>query len=184
MAGESSPRSNRRPGSSRTPDRLRNPAPGDRCRRLPGQQGLLCTHIDRRFNYRGNDDYAGLLRHADVSERGRRAAAEVPRWVEASIPSTRPNSTERLSAPLYRSDGSAVRHCEPDGSEYPLSLLPGGGRIVASCGPKDRTMCATSPKDGCTNPAGASEQPQSATRPFVSQAIGATLQVTPTPGTT
>ena len=91
------------------------------------------AHVDTRFVYRGDDDYSGLMRHVDVSERIAELIPDIPGLVaegfhtlsqpEAPDIPPGPQCTRPLSCPF-------IDHCSPAETEYPLSLLPGGGGIV------------------------------------------------------
>ena len=96
-------------------------------------QRTLLAHIDTRFVYRGDGDYSGLLRHEDVTDRIADLVPAVPGWIDegleilslASEPdvATGPHCTRPFSCPF-------IAHCSPPATEYPVSLLPGGGRII------------------------------------------------------
>lgn len=93
----------------------------------------ILAHIDTRFIYRGDHDFAGLLRHVDVTERIADLIPELPGLIAdgldtLSLPlepdiATGPHCTRPFSCPF-------IDHCSPATTEYPLGLLPGGGRIV------------------------------------------------------
>ena len=145
----------------------------------------LLAHIDRRFHYRGDDDYAGLLRHVDVSERVEALQREVPQWVVAGLDTldmpkepaidVGPHCTDPMACPFRH-------HCQPDGTEYPVNLLPGGGHIVAQLQAEGIADVRDIPEGRLHKVL--QERVRIATisgRPYVGQAIGATLRTLPYP---
>ena len=90
------------------------------------------AHVDTRFSYRGDGDYRGLLREADLTAEVRALLAEVPHWIargrdalagaEPAI-GVGPHCSDPFPCPF-------LPYCSPQPPEYPLTLLPGGGRVV------------------------------------------------------
>jgi len=91
------------------------------------------AHIDTRFLYRGDGDYSGLLRRVDVSERIAELIPEVPGLVTACLETlSRPEEPDIATGPHCTRPFSCPfkGHCGPSTTEYPTSLLPGGGHII------------------------------------------------------
>jgi predicted RecB family nuclease len=93
----------------------------------------VLAHVDTGFTYRGDGVYADLLRPVDVTERIAELCLQVPDWIaegldtlsqadEPEIP-IGPHCTQPFSCPF-------LQHCSPPKPEFPVTLLPGGGRIV------------------------------------------------------
>jgi hypothetical protein len=145
----------------------------------------ILAHIDSRFRYRGDGDYAGLLRRVDVGEHVAALLPEVGGWVDAGLDTLAlsdepdidvgPHCTRPFACPF-------LAHCSPPPVDYPLSILPGGGRIVAE-------LQAEGIEDIRDIPAGRLQRPlqrrvQRATltgEPFVGPELAATLQALPYP---
>ena len=91
------------------------------------------AHVDTRFVYAGDGNFTGLLRHVDVSERILELLPQVPNWIDEGLAvlslreepdiETGPHCTRPFPCPFQA-------HCKPPASGYPVSLLPGGGRII------------------------------------------------------
>lgn len=85
------------------------------------------AHIDNSFVYPGNNDYRGLLKHVDVTNKISPLLEQVPRWVKecqhmlaGSVPETSTGSQCRdpYACPF-------LHHCAPlSETEYPVTLLP------------------------------------------------------------
>jgi len=93
----------------------------------------VLAHIDTRFLYRGNDDYAGLLRHVDVTERLVDLLPEVPEWVAGGLDTLSSHDEPDIRVGPHCNNPFAcpfLDHCSPTKTEYPVTLLPGGGRII------------------------------------------------------
>ena len=145
----------------------------------------ILAHIDTGFRYRGDSDYAGLLRRVDVGEPVAALLPEVGGWVEAGLETLAmrdepdigvgPHCTRPFACPF-------LAHCSPPPAEYPLSILPGGGRIVAQ-------LQAEGIGDVRDIPAGRLQRPlhrrvHRATltgEPFIGPELAATLQALPYP---
>jgi hypothetical protein len=97
----------------------------------PVEQTRL-AHVDTRFSYAGDGDYAGLLKTVDVTENIEVLLPEVPGWIAQSFAALAgeqptidigPQCTDPFACPF-------VDHCSPPLPEYPVTGLPNGGRIV------------------------------------------------------
>ena len=96
-------------------------------------QRTLLAHIDTRFEYLGNGDYSGLLKHVDVTDRIADLVPAVPGWIDEGLETlslakepdvaTGPHCTRPFACPF-------IAHCSPPATQYPVGLLPGGGRII------------------------------------------------------
>lgn len=85
------------------------------------------AHIDNSFVYPGNNDYRGLLKHVDVTNKISPLLEQVPLWVEecqrmlaGSVPETSAGSQcgDPFACPF-------LHHCAPlPETEYPVTLLP------------------------------------------------------------
>lgn len=94
----------------------------------------LLAHIDTRFNYRGDRDYSGLLRQVDVTDRVVDVLPQVPGWVAESLATlSLAKEPDIVVGPHCRTPFSCpfIGHCSPPKAEYPVTLLPGGGRVVS-----------------------------------------------------
>lgn len=145
----------------------------------------LLAHIDRRFHYRGDNDYAGLLRHVDVSEPVTALLRDVPQWVDAGLDTLDRPTEPAIDVGPHCTDPMACpfrRHCKPIGTAYPVSLLPGGGHIVSQLRAEGIADVRDIP-DGRLHKV-LQERVRIATisgKPYVGQAIGATLRTLPYP---
>ncbi len=93
----------------------------------------ILAHIDTRFTYRGDNDFDGLLRQVDVTERIVDLIPELPYLVAEGLDTlslqvepdiaTGPHCTRPFACPF-------IDHCSAATTAYPLSLLPGGGHII------------------------------------------------------
>jgi len=85
------------------------------------------AHIDNSFVYPGNNDYRGLLKHVDVTNKISPLLEQVPRWVEecqrmlaGPVPeiSVGPQCSDPFACPF-------LHYCAPlPETEYPVTLLP------------------------------------------------------------
>lgn len=90
------------------------------------------AHIDTSFIYPGENRYDGLFYHADVAEQVNQIKMEVPRWVHqfqkmlmGGMPDidVGPHCSDPFECPF-------VNHCWPPESDYPVQILPYGGKVV------------------------------------------------------
>jgi hypothetical protein len=89
-------------------------------------------HVNREFVYPGGEDYQGILVEADITDAVRERIANVRESVDAlremlsgDVPDIEvgPQCNSPFSCPFQN-------HCLPEQSDYPVSNLPGKGRIV------------------------------------------------------
>ena len=92
----------------------------------------LLAHVDTKFTYAGDGDYAGLLKAVDVTEDVETLLPEVPDWVAQCLAALAgqeptidigPQCTDPFACPF-------LDHCSPPLPGYPVTDLPNGGRIV------------------------------------------------------
>jgi hypothetical protein len=92
----------------------------------------MLAHVDIRFRYRGDGDYRGLLREVDLSEKVRALLPQVPQWIARGMDALA-GSEPAIGVGPHCSDPFPcpfLSYCGPEPPEYPLSLLPGGGRVI------------------------------------------------------
>jgi hypothetical protein len=89
-------------------------------------------HVNSDFIYQGDGDYAGILEVVDISEQIAPIVAQVDGWVAqfqevlaGKVPDI--EIGEQCSSPF---DCPFRAHCWPQPAEYPVSCLPGKGKIV------------------------------------------------------
>lgn len=91
-------------------------------------------HIDSSFVYPGGGDYHGLFKAIDVTDDIAPLRAAVPAWIEKCqqvLAGTEPvvavgkQCTEPNECPF-------IAHCSPPTTEYPVTILPRGGKLAAS----------------------------------------------------
>ena len=90
------------------------------------------AHIDNTFVYQGDGDYQGLFHHEDVTNE------ILP--LKEKVPGLAKNFQSMLSGDLPDIDVGDhcndpfecpfVNHCYPEPHEYPVSILPRGGKVV------------------------------------------------------
>jgi len=93
-------------------------------------QQIVVAHVDTSFVYVGDENYDGLLVEADVTEAVNELLPEVPAWLanhrdilKNPIPQTRMRS--------HCKECDFKEHCESEQTEYPLSILPNGRKVIA-----------------------------------------------------
>lgn len=91
------------------------------------------AHIDNTFVYQGDGDYEGLFRYEDVKERALPLVDSVPKWVDEFKQVLQGDMPEigigsHCHDPF---DCEFIGYCSPeDCPEYPVSILPRGGKII------------------------------------------------------
>ncbi len=88
------------------------------------------AHVDTSFVYAGDGNYDGLLVEEDVTEKVRELLPEVPAWLASHrdvlanpVPSIRMGSQ-------CKPDCQFSDHCEEGVTEYPVSILPNGRKVI------------------------------------------------------
>lgn len=90
------------------------------------------AHVDNRFVYAGDDDYSELLAFADLTDRVGSMLEQISEWVDhyrevlaADIPAIRvgPQCRNPYECPF-------VPYCTPPLPDYPISALPGRGKVL------------------------------------------------------
>lgn len=113
------------------------------------------SHIDTSFVYPGENRYEGLLHDEDVTERARKLVTQVPTWVESARktlsgdePLIEPG--EQCSSPYLC---PFIAHCcPPPATEYPISLLPYGKKIISALRQEGYEDLREVPPERLTNP--------------------------------
>jgi predicted RecB family nuclease len=145
----------------------------------------VLAHIDTGFRYRGDRDYGGLLRHADVAEPVAALVPEVKAWVHAGLDTlAMPDEPDIDVGPHCRNPFACpfIGHCTPRPAEYPVSILPGGGRIVSQLQAEGIGDVRDIPAERLLRPL--HRRVYRATlsgRPFVGAELATTLQALPFP---
>jgi len=90
------------------------------------------ARVDTSFIYKGGQNYQGLLVHEDVTPAVRQIYSEVPKWVKEFrqvLEGPMPNIEmgRQCSKPF---DCPFMCHCSIGQPEYPVSILPYGGKVV------------------------------------------------------
>jgi hypothetical protein len=88
------------------------------------------AHINNQFVYAGDDNYEGLFKRVDITEKTQRLAQRVPQWIEdqmALVHSDEPVITmgEQCSTPFECPFGNYCGSLLPVGPRYPVDILPG-----------------------------------------------------------
>lgn len=88
------------------------------------------AHVDTGFVYAGDGNYDGLLVEEDVTEKVRELLPDVPAWLASHrdilvnpVPSIRMGSQ-------CKPDCQFSDHCEEGVTEYPVSILPNGRKVI------------------------------------------------------
>jgi hypothetical protein len=99
-----------------------------------GLSRAFVTHIDNTFVYQGDGRYAGLLRDTDVSAAAAPTVAKVPGWVE-QFSRVLAGAMPRIEMGAHCRDPFECPfqgHCSAGGPEFPVEILPRGGKTVAA----------------------------------------------------
>jgi hypothetical protein len=99
------------------------------------------AHIDNTFVYPGGGDYQGLFSSQDLTEETKPLIEKIPRLVAdmqemllGSVPdiSVGSHCTDPYECPFFS-------HCSPAQSEYPVSILPYGGKLARTLAAEGHT---------------------------------------------
>jgi hypothetical protein len=93
---------------------------------------VTLAHVDTAFTYRGDGDYRGLLREVDLTEKVRVLLGEVPDWIARGLDALA-GPEPAVGVGAHCADPFPcpfLSHCSPEPPEYPVTMLPGGGRVV------------------------------------------------------
>jgi hypothetical protein len=95
-------------------------------------KGVELAHVDSSFVYDGDGQYEGLLGYEDVTEAIRPLKEQVPGWIRSfqdmlAGPMPSIEAGEQCTDPY---ECPFLGHCAPPRTEYPVTLLPYGGRVV------------------------------------------------------
>jgi hypothetical protein len=91
-------------------------------------------HIDNSFVYPGGADYKELFRRIDVTAEIDRLSARVPEWV-ADAQRVLSGPQPDIAVGKQCQDPYAcpfLDHCDQETAEYPVSILPNGGKLVGT----------------------------------------------------
>jgi hypothetical protein len=92
----------------------------------------VLAHVDTDFTYSGDGDYGDLLRHVDVSEQIQPILAQMPAWVAEGL-DVLSGGEPAIGVGDQCNDPFAcpfIPYCSPAPTEYPVTLLPGAGKVV------------------------------------------------------
>jgi len=90
------------------------------------------AHVNNRFVYPGDDDYRGLLTFVDVTDKVAPMLEHVPAWVSANRAMLASDMPAIDIGPHCRNPYECpfLPFCTPPQPDYPVSALPGGGKVV------------------------------------------------------
>jgi hypothetical protein len=95
---------------------------------------ISIAYVDNTFVYAGDGDYRGLLKQVNVTDDILEYAEQVPAWImefqkmlAGKVPKieTGPQCSDPFGCPF-------LGHCSKGQPEYPVDLLPRGGKVVAA----------------------------------------------------
>ena len=95
-------------------------------------KSIAISHIDTSFVYPGNNRYEGLFKAVDVTEQALEQQTQVPRWISefrkmlaGKMPrvAVGPQCTKPFACPF-------MDHCHKGQPEYPVEILPRGGKLI------------------------------------------------------
>jgi hypothetical protein len=91
------------------------------------------AHIDSGFVYPGGGDYRGLFAIEDLTDQVRGLLPQVPDWVAQCRAALAGPCPVREIGPHCHDpfDCPFLAHCTPPQPDYPVTLLPRGGRVAA-----------------------------------------------------
>lgn len=89
-------------------------------------QGIALAHVDKRFEYKGNGDYGGLLTEVDMREPVAALLPAIPAWIRKATRAGGPNEPDiRIGSQCNKPyDCPFMAHCWPSDTEYPVQQLP------------------------------------------------------------
>jgi hypothetical protein len=90
------------------------------------------AHINNRFVYPGGGDYRGLFTNVDVTDAVLPLQERIPAWIEAAqrdLAGPMPDiAVGRQCSDPFPCEFAGF--CAPDAAEYPVGILPYGGKLV------------------------------------------------------
>jgi hypothetical protein len=94
---------------------------------------IAVAHIDSRFVYAGDNNYAGLLIEQDITTEARELSAQVPTWLGRAKRTIAGEEPDIPVGPQCRTPYACpfIAHCWP-ATEYPLTDLPRVGRQLGA----------------------------------------------------
>ena len=90
------------------------------------------AHVNNQFVYPGNGDYRGLLTYVDLTKEIVLPKKDVPGWA-ADFRKMLDGDKPSVGVGAHCSDPYDCPywdHCAPPGPDYPVSILPRGGKLV------------------------------------------------------
>jgi hypothetical protein len=90
------------------------------------------AHINSGFVYPGNDEYEGIIIFADITDRVASAMVSVPSWIDEYRRVLGAEEPDIAIGPQCRNPYTCpfLPYCTPPLPEYPVTTLPGGGKVV------------------------------------------------------
>lgn len=92
------------------------------------------AHVDTGFVYPGAGNYSSILFHNDLTSEVRMLMREVPAWVEQCQQTMAGGMPDNGVGAHCKTpyDCPFLGHCSPHQPDYPVTILPYGGKIVQS----------------------------------------------------
>lgn len=145
---------------------------------------IRLAHVDTKFRYRGNGDYHGLLKEADVTEDVKALQPLVAGWVAQGFEALAgpepdidigPHCTSPFPCPF-------ADYCTPAPPEYPVTLLPNRGKIVDELLAEGITDVRDIPEGRLTKPMHLRVYRATVTgQPYIAPELASTLNALPYP---
>jgi hypothetical protein len=112
------------------------------------------AHINNGFVYPGNDEYEGIVIFADVTDRVASALGSVPRWIDEYRQMLSAAEPDILIGPQCRNPYTCafLPYCTPELPDYPVTTLPGGGKVIWELLADGIDDIRDIPEDRLTNP--------------------------------
>lgn len=93
-------------------------------------QEVCVSHVDTSFVYAGDGNYGQLLIEEDVTEQVRELLLDVPAWLTShSAILNNPEPTISMGSQC-KPDCQFTEHCEAGLTEYPVTILPNGRKVI------------------------------------------------------
>ena len=93
-------------------------------------QNIVVAHVDTNFVYAGDGNYDGLLVEEDMTDTVSELLPDVPAWL-ANHRNILKNPVPKTRMRSHCKDCDFKEHCESEQTEYPLSILPNGRKVIA-----------------------------------------------------
>lgn len=93
-------------------------------------QQVCVAHVDTSFVYTGDGNYGQLIIEEDVTEQVRELLPDVPAWLTShSAILNNPEPTISMGSQC-KPDCQFTEHCEAGLTEYPVTILPNGRKVI------------------------------------------------------